>query len=63
MSNAKAFLSLSVLGNGAPLIKAALYLSFKPRIMANLSSWILAPLTLFNTSPVLLSGVFLICSQ
>lgn len=42
ISYANAFLSLSVLGNGAPFIKDALYLSFKPRITANLSFWILA---------------------
>ena len=61
-SNEKALRSLSVLGNGAPFKNAILYLSFNPRIMANLLSWTEAPLIRFNTSAVVLSGVFLIKS-
>ena len=63
ISKEKALLSGSVLGKIELFNKAVLYLSFKPLTITNLLSWTDAPETLFKTSPIFLSGDFLMVSE
>src|SRR4051812_15657634 len=62
MSNEKAFLSGSVLGNTELFSSEELYRSLRPRMITNLLSWIEVPLTRRSTSLVVLSGDFFMTS-
>src|ERR1043166_3895417 len=62
ISNEKAFLSGSVLGNTELFRRDELYRSLRPLMMTNLLSWIEVPLTRRSTSLVVLSGDFFITS-